>query len=334
MKSIAKQSKKRAAFTIVELLVVMSIIMILMGVLLPAFNMAKRYARKVRQTAQFKSIDVGLELYRNEFEGYPPSDGEDATNNPNHYPGAMKLAEAMMGQDLLGFHPNSRFDREGKDAAGNYLYFRLCNPPPTPPTPASLENMRLRKGPYLQLENANPYSLLDLFGAGNYGSLGDPTCDPNGGIVLCDEYMRIRHTTTGKRVGSPILYYKADISSTTHDDTSVPTARLSIYNCRDNQELIDVGIAWDIASTSVHPMASAGSTPDGFPADWTIFYEMTRDEKIDATPRPKMVDSYILISEIRLPALIGLSAKSTGAALPYVFVIEDRGLQKKMAARR
>ena len=146
MKSIIKQSNKKAAFTIVELLVVMSIIMILMGILLPAFNRAKRYARKVRQTAQFKSIDVGLELYLAEFEGYPPSDGEDA-GTYNNYPGAMKLAEAMLGQDLLGFHPSSLFNKEGEDASGAIdLYFRL-NPPPKPPTQFYLDNMRTRKGP-------------------------------------------------------------------------------------------------------------------------------------------------------------------------------------------
>jgi type II secretory pathway pseudopilin PulG len=45
MKSITKKFNKKAAFTIVEVLVVMSIIMILMGILLPAFNKAKQYAR-------------------------------------------------------------------------------------------------------------------------------------------------------------------------------------------------------------------------------------------------------------------------------------------------
>jgi len=293
MKSITKQSNKRAAFTIVELLVVMSIIMILMGILLPAFNSAKRYARKVKQTAQFKSIDVGLELYRNEFEGYPDSDGEDA-GTYNHYPGAMKLAEAMMGQDLLGFHPSSQFSPDGK-VAEDELYFR-CNPPPQPPTPPYLENMRLRKGPYLNLENANPYSLLDLYGAGNFGQLGDTPCDANGGIVLCDEYNRIRNTRTGKRVGSPILYYKADVSSALFDYTSENLAKQSIYNFKDNQELIDLGIAWDIGSGFAHPMASSGITPDGTAAGWQKFYEIIRDEKVGATPRPKMVDSYILIS--------------------------------------
>jgi type II secretory pathway pseudopilin PulG len=295
MKSIAKKSSKKAAFTIVELLVVMSIIMILMGILLPAFNRAKRYARKVRQTAQFKSIDVGLELYKSDFESYPPSDGEDATGTYNNYPGAMKFAEAMLGQDLLGFHPSSLFNKEGKDSVGNDLYFR-CNPPPQPPTAPYLENMRLRKETYLQLESANPYSLLELYGPGNFGNLGDPGCDPNAGIVLCDEYKKVRSPVTGNKIGSPILYYRADVSGTTHDDTSLATARLSIYNFRDNQELIDLGIVWDPASGYDHPMASGGIDSDGNPVDWTKFYKNTRDERVGVIARPKMVDSYILIS--------------------------------------
>ncbi|MHC4572071.1 MAG: prepilin-type N-terminal cleavage/methylation domain-containing protein [Planctomycetota bacterium] len=292
MKSVIKKFNKEAAFTIVELLVVMSIIMILMGILLPAFNKAKRYARKVRQTSQFKGIDVGLELYRSDFEGYPPSDGEDAGTD-NDYPGAMKLAEAMMGQDLLGIHPSSLFNKEGKDSAGNDLYFN-CNRPPKPPTLPYIENMRLRRGPYLNLENANPYSLLDLYGAGNFGQVGGPTCDPNRGIVLCDEYKRIRSTTTGKRLGSPILYYKADVSSTLFDYSSDDNARKSIYNYRDNLQLIDVGIAWDLAFA--HPIASNGMTHDNLSPEWQKFYEIIRNEKVGVTPRPKMTDTYILIS--------------------------------------
>ena len=100
MKPIAKQSNKEAAFTIVELLTVMSIIIILMGLLAPAMNRARRYARKVAQKNQFHSIDVALEMFRAEFDGYPDSDYE---TTPDEYCGATKLAEAMVGQDLLGF---------------------------------------------------------------------------------------------------------------------------------------------------------------------------------------------------------------------------------------
>ncbi len=156
--------------------------------------------------------------------------------------------------------------------------------------------MRLRKGPYLNLENANPYSLLDVYGAGNFGQVGGPTCDPNRGIVLCDEYKRIKNTTTGKRIGSPILYYKANVSSARFDDTSPTTARQSIYNCMDNQQLIDIGIAWDLGSGFEHPMASGGTDPDGNPASWKKFYEVVRDQKVGVMPRPKMQESYILIS--------------------------------------
>ena len=52
MKPIAKQSNKKAAFTIVELLTVMSVIIILVGLLMPALNLVRRYARTVRQKNQ------------------------------------------------------------------------------------------------------------------------------------------------------------------------------------------------------------------------------------------------------------------------------------------
>ena len=90
MKSIARKSSKKAAFTIVELLTVMSIIIILIGLLVPGLNMAKRYARKVRQKAQFHSIEVAMDLFSAEHDGYPPSDNAD-----DDYCGAMKLCEAM-----------------------------------------------------------------------------------------------------------------------------------------------------------------------------------------------------------------------------------------------
>ena len=69
MEPIAKQSNKKRAFTIVELLTVMSIIIILMGLLAPVMNKVRRYARKVSQKNQFHSINLALELFRAEFDG-------------------------------------------------------------------------------------------------------------------------------------------------------------------------------------------------------------------------------------------------------------------------
>ena len=70
------QTSKRA-FTIVELLTVMSIIVILIGLLVPALNKVRQYATDVKQKAQFHSMDAAMELFHNEFDAYPPSDGMD-----------------------------------------------------------------------------------------------------------------------------------------------------------------------------------------------------------------------------------------------------------------
>lgn len=68
--------------------------------------------------ARLHSMDAALELFNNEFGSYPPSDANDSTGKP--YCDAMKLAEAMMGQDLLGCHPKSVFRRDGLDTAGTF----------------------------------------------------------------------------------------------------------------------------------------------------------------------------------------------------------------------
>jgi len=298
MKKNLKQSEKRRAFTIVELLTVMSIIVVLFGLLVPAMNVVRKHAKDVKQAAQFHSINAALELYSNEFNGYPDSAGySDVNSTSNNYPGAMKLAEAMVGQDLLGFHPSSVFNRNGTDNAGNELYPQHTFANPLVPTVAELDNIRSRKGPYLPVEGANAYTLKDLYGAGNFSTLGKTAAfDPNGfgGLVVCDEYPRVKNATTGKRIGMPILYYKADVSKTLHSKNQYA---MSIYDFRDNIDLINLPLQWD--STHYHPMAevSGGKTPDGIDVDGiTIFYDNTKDKNISSVDRPVRSDTYILIS--------------------------------------
>ena len=100
MKTTTKKTRKKEAFTIIELLTVMSIIVILLGLLVPAMNKAKIYAKTVNQKNQFHSIDVALELFKTEYEDYPPSDQFDDASVA--YCGAMKLAEAVVGVFVIG----------------------------------------------------------------------------------------------------------------------------------------------------------------------------------------------------------------------------------------
>ncbi len=77
MKRVSNNQHSRHGFTIIELLTVMSIIIILIGLLVPSLNRVKRYSMDVKQRAQFHSIAVALDLFNAEFDGYPDSNAMD-----------------------------------------------------------------------------------------------------------------------------------------------------------------------------------------------------------------------------------------------------------------
>ncbi len=267
MKSIIKQSNNKAAFTIIELLTVMSIIIILIGLLVPSLNMARRFARKLTQKNQLRTIGIAIEFFNTEFDGYPPSTALDG--NGQEYCGAMKLCEAMVGRDLLGYHPDSIFNRNGIDIVGRQLY-----------APVTLG---ARKELFMQLDNASAYMLVDIYGPGNTGSFRENT------FVLCDVYKR--EMRTGLKMGMPVLYYTAETSNKLHDPNNPPTAldnNGNIYNNLDNHSLVGLGKPWEQAGSSApHDLADT----DGF-----RFYRNTRNEKITTLSRPYREDSYILMS--------------------------------------
>ena len=277
MKPNLKQSNKKPAFTIVELLTVMSIIVILIGLLVPALNKVKKFARDVKQRTQLHGIDAAIELFSSECDEYPPSSAKDEAPPPTawasreDYCGAMKLAEAMMGQDLLGFHPESAFRSDGtRDGVSASLY---------QPT-----TINARRGPFLPLENANAYKLGDL-----YWEKGMTPGPFNPDLfVLCDVYSRVTNKNTGKRVGMPILYYKANTTNTLHlpDDPDNPN---NIYNYLDNYELVALGMP----GQQPPPTGPKHDLIDPSPRR---FYLNTKNDQVTTLSRPYRADSYILIS--------------------------------------
>ncbi len=279
MRQKAKQFEKRQGFTIIELLTVMSIIVILFGLLMPAMTLVKTYSKTVKERAQLHAIDAGLQMFHDDFGTYPPSYFED--NRENRYPGAMKLAEAMLGRDLLGFNPGSIFDAQGWNNAGenNKLY-------PTPFDPVNdandVENLRSRKGPYIDVQRSNAYKLSAIYTGGQDS------------YVICDEFARIQPLGGGKRAGMPVLYYRANTSNYLHDRTKLPTDSTdqgNIYSSRDNQDIIDLPAPWD--NKTVHPIAT--TPPAGQPGR-AGFYDEIQNPKIITTPRPYNPDTFILMS--------------------------------------
>lgn len=233
-----------------------------------------------QQMAQFHSIEVALQTFGLDFGDYPPSsenllDLDENPPDPFAYGGAQKLAEAVIGWDLLGFHPKSRFRSDGMGFYFSEFY---------PVYQTTEENLDQRRGPYIQFENANPFRLGDIYA-------NTSPMDPNN-IVLCDVFKRKRHSE--KMTGMPILYFRARTKYYEQDYSNTPAAPLvdgiedDIYYYRDNMNLLALGTPGD---GSPHVLCG-----DDTPADWKRFEDMILNENITVMKRPYRSQSYILLS--------------------------------------
>lgn len=68
----------KSAFTLVELLVVMSIIAALAGLLFPAAGAVTKQVKKVKTRTLFASLKMGVDMYYSEYQRMPPLGGAGA----------------------------------------------------------------------------------------------------------------------------------------------------------------------------------------------------------------------------------------------------------------
>jgi type II secretory pathway pseudopilin PulG len=218
---------------------VMSVIIILIGLLVPGLNQLRRYAKDVAQRNQFYAIGLGLETFSAEWDNYPSSKPSSVGVDP--FSGANRLADAMVGKDLLGYDPSGEYIDPNSSARRQYL----------------------------PIEKANAYRLIDLYQPLAALPIGNQ-------YVLCDVYTNVDHLRTGKSVGMPILYYKANTSSS-----------VGIYDYADNLPIVALPLPWQLDEFHLF--------------NATIFSEKIRNDEIWESSDPKVykpcrADSYILLS--------------------------------------
>lgn len=298
---------KKKAFTIVELLTSIVIIALLMGILIPSLAKIRRSAQEAAQKAQFATIDTALDAFRQDFGDYPPSDQLEGIGNTdltkNRYCGAQKLTEALLGFDLMGFHPKTAWTRNGYDITNSYKIYDSTD-----------ANLHDRKGPYLDVAKTPVFRLIETSAGARDGlysynnaalatSLLFDKAQQINNYVICDVFgvKRIKKDASGKIVtaGTPILYYKANTSSKMlncppNTPTQYTDAMKSIYNCFDNAPLLALKMLTD--ETTIHKLSPP---PSNF---CDINYKIV-DRKVlqwgavsDPYYWPNRPDSYILIS--------------------------------------
>ena len=72
-------NKKKKGFTLIELLVVIAIIGILATLAVVSLQQARKNARDAKRIADVKQMQTALELYFNDWQGYPPSTSVTST---------------------------------------------------------------------------------------------------------------------------------------------------------------------------------------------------------------------------------------------------------------
>ncbi|MFQ6049273.1 MAG: type II secretion system protein [Phycisphaerae bacterium] len=103
-----------AAFSLIELLVVMAMLAVLAGLLLPALQRARLQAKLVRVHADLYQIALGLEAYHDDYRSYPPArtfcaGGGMSVEDYNELPPELETTRCLVPRPKDLFNPPRRY---------------------------------------------------------------------------------------------------------------------------------------------------------------------------------------------------------------------------------
>ena len=291
-----KASVKHKAFSLIELLVVISVIAMLMSVIGVAASRVRIAAKNMQQAANLHAIEVGLELVEKDYGFYPDSQAI-VLDGGNVY-GAQQLSEALVGRDMAGVDKNSGFYVPSRELS--------ARTEPTYYDSNEQESLNNRKGPYFNLdrEGANVLEVSQI-----YDDTKDIFCkydavshtianDYDRAPVIVDNYkMKKVELETGVMVytGTPILYYRSNPSAkyfreqnTAWSSMTYELCKDSYYNYYDNYDFYELeNLRNPEEDTHAFKESNGGKT---------AFYEYLTSKKVGTYDMPVNKGTFVLIS--------------------------------------
>lgn len=102
-------ARKRSGFTLVEVLIVIAIIGVLVGLLIPAVNMARRSIQQSAIVMEVQALANAIEQYKNKYGDYPP-DGSNLNTFRRHF---SKIFPNMVDSEFVVLLDNSAANNGG-----------------------------------------------------------------------------------------------------------------------------------------------------------------------------------------------------------------------------
>lgn len=301
-------------FTLIELLVVVGIIVLLVGIIVPAIGKVKEHARNVATRNVLAALEKGCEQYHGELDDYPPSFGRNPFEaSAIRLSGAQMLIFELAGADLQGqIRPNKHHQYDANnDGSIDHLDYQMMYDATSAWRQAHTPN---RFGPYIEVDS-KIVQTPDQFGGALPAAL-----DPLNSAAGNSNWNNGKLPFAVDAWGYPVLYYRANEHARHPFATQLPSgdaATLGIYSQMDNaaftgsavtgDEGLNLGAGAVAGASQYHWLYDIGwvpGSPNNRPDDKTFAAAVYDRELFDqhAGPgntgnvRPRRANSFILIS--------------------------------------